>query len=466
MKLPKIFIFLFLIILINTDDKEIKIDFSNTLTTNSDYTVERNTVILSKEDIVYNLTGTSNNYNIKVSASCSIILNSLKLSSPSFAPILIEENKVVNINLTGESTLSDKSSNQNEGVIYLNEEAKLIINGEGILNISPNKHMGIFGKESSSLIVNGGTINIKSNANNVGGIYLSKEIIFNDGNYNFNIDINVLNNINPPSAIDSNGFITIKKGKYDIISGEGKGIKTESYLYIGNDDDNTNENLELKIETRNKGIEAKRIEILSGNISITSYGDGINAINDQCNINCTGNCDCYMKIEGGKIYINSGEDGIDSKGDIFINNGKLIVFGASSGDNQPIDKDGLLKISGGIVLAGGSPILRGVKANTTQTEGVYIKHINMGDIIEILEGINNRRTIIKVEAPKAVEFLYFSFSEKNFIMELNGVKVDTNSTSIFDVIQPDSTQNIFFDNNSFFIGLSNIFFVLLAFILF
>ena len=461
MKLPKILIFVFLIILINT--YSIEIDFSNTPTTNSDYTVERNTVILSKED-VYKLTGSSNNYNIKVSSSCSIILDSLTLSSPSFAPILIEENKVVNINLNGESTLSDTSSNQNEGVIYLNEEAKLIIDGKGILNISPNKHMGIFGKESSSLIVNGGTINIKSNANNVGGIYLSKEIIFNDGNYNFNIDINVLNNINPPSVIDSNGFITIKKGKYDIISGEGKGIKTESYLYIGNSGDN-DKDLELKIETRNKGIEAKRIEILSGNINITSYGDGINAINDQCNVNCTGNCDCYMKIEGGNITINSGEDGIDSKGDIFINNGQLVVFGASSGDNQPIDKDGLLNISGGIVLAGGSPVLGGVQANTTQTEGVYVKHIDMGAKIEFYEEKGNTQ-IIEIKAPKAVEYLYFSFSEKNFIMKLNDVKVDTNSTSIFNLKQPDSTQNMFLDNNSFFIGLSNIFFVLFAFILF
>ena len=36
---------------------------------------------------------------------------------------------------------------------------------------------------------------------------------------NFNIDIKAVNNINPPSSIDSKGFITIKKGNYDIISG-------------------------------------------------------------------------------------------------------------------------------------------------------------------------------------------------------------------------------------------------------
>ena len=324
--------------------------------------------------------------------------------------------------------------------------------------------MAIFGTESSSLIVNGGTINIKSNANDVGGIYLSKEIIFNDGNYTFNIDIKALNNINPPNAIDSKGFITIKKGKYNIISGEGKGIKTESYLYIGNIGDN-DEDLELKIETRNKGIEAKGIEILSGNINITSYGDGINAINDQCNIDCKGNCDCYMKIEGGNININSGEDGIDSKGDIFINNGKLIVFGASSGDNQPIDKVGLLNISRGIVLAGGSPALGGVQANTTQTEGVYVKHIDVGAKIDIYEE-NTNKIIINVKAPKAVEYLYFSFPEKNFYMQLNGAKVKTNSTSIFKGLQSDPSQNLVDDsNNSFFIGKSNIF-ILLVFILF
>ena len=116
-------------------------------------------------------------------------------------------------------------------------------------------------------------------------------------------------------------------------------------------------------------------------------------------------------------------------------------------------------------MAGGSPVLGGVQTNTTQTEGVYVKHIDIGAKIGFYEEKGNTR-IIEVNAPKAVDYLYFSFAEKNFIMKLNDVKVDTNSTSIFNLKQPDSTQNMFLDSNSFFIGLSNIFFVVFAFILF
>lgn len=46
-----------------------------------------------------------------------------------------------------------------------------------------------------------------------------------------------------------------------------------------------------------------------------------------------------MKFKGGEIKIISTEDGIDSDGDIFITGGKIIVYGASSGDDQPIDQD-------------------------------------------------------------------------------------------------------------------------------
>ena len=141
------------------------------------------------------------------------------------------------------------------------------------------------------------------------------------------------------------------------------------------------------------------------------------------------------------------------------------MFGASSGDNQPIDKVGLLNISRGIVLAGGSPVLGGVQANTTQTEGVYVKHIDVGSKIDIYEE-NTNKIIINIKAPKAVEYLYFSFPEKNFYMQLNGAKVKTNSTSIFKGLQSDPSQNLVDDsNNSFFIGKSNIF-ILLVFILF
>ena len=248
MKSSKLLIMLFIILLIKSDDI-IKIDVSNILSTTDDYIIERNTIILSK-NIPYDITGNTNIYNIKVSSSCKITLNSLIISSPIYPAILIEENKEVNLILKGKSKLSDTKSNQYEGVIYLNEESKLIISGEDLLTIKPNKHMAINGAESTSLIVESGEININSTATDVGGIYLNKEIIFNNGIFKFDINIKTLNSINPPNAIDSEGSITIKRGKYYINSGQGKGLQAKTYIYIGNIQDNNDDaldNLELAV---------------------------------------------------------------------------------------------------------------------------------------------------------------------------------------------------------------------------
>ena len=460
MKNTKIIIFFFLLSFIKAQDP-IEIDLSSNLETTFYYTVEEKTIILSIDNGNYKLSGTSNIYNIKVSSSCTINLNSLTLASPASTPILIEQNKIVTLILFGVSSLADTALNQNEGVIYLNKEAKLTISGEGILNIQPNKHMAINGTESTSLIVNSGTINILSTAIGVGGIYLRKEIIFNDGIYNFNINIKTSNDEKPPHAMDTEGSITLKKGQYNIISGEGKGLQAETNLYLGTKNDD-NSNLKLNIETSNEAIEAKGIEIYSGTINILANGDGINSANDACNSNCKGNCDCYMKFEGGIIQINSEEDGLDSNGDITISGGQLIVVGASSGDNQPIDQDGLLSISGGTVLAGGTSSMGGVQATTTQAAGVYVKHVDAGAKLSIYN--ENNEKIIEVETPKAVEYLYFSYPGQSFTMKINDNQVETSDPSTVQGQRPGPSNKPDGEkpNNSYYIGLSN-FLILFAF---
>ena len=61
----------------------------------------------------------------------------------------------------------------------------------------------------------------------------------------------------------------------------------------------------------------------------------------------------------------SGEDGIDSKGDIIIKGGNINILASNDVDYQPISQDGLLSITGGTVFAAGSA--HGVScAETTQ----------------------------------------------------------------------------------------------------
>ena len=88
--------------------------------------------------------------------------------------------------------------------------------------------MAINETEDTSLTVNEGpTINVESTSSTIGGIYLRKEINFNNAMYIYNCP-NGKNH-----AIDTEGTIKLVKGKYSLTSGNGKGIQAEKYLIIG-----------------------------------------------------------------------------------------------------------------------------------------------------------------------------------------------------------------------------------------
>lgn len=231
MKHLKFYLIPILILSINGDI--ININIGNSISTQTDYSVSENSVTLTTEGGEYELTGIGA-YNFIVSKSCTINLNNLSLGAPTTAAILIKENCDVSLVLKGTNNLADTTNNENAGVIYLNEGAKLTISGDGILNIEPNKKMAINGTVSTSLIVNGGAINIKNTKSiNVGGIYLREGITFKNGEYNFDIKITTSDEEKPCHAIDSEGSIYFEIGNYNIISGEGKGIQTEKNLFVG-----------------------------------------------------------------------------------------------------------------------------------------------------------------------------------------------------------------------------------------
>ena len=347
MKSVSIFIiFLYSTLFINIHSST-QISFS---TSGTGYTVSDNVVTITGDDS-YDLSGDDlSDKKIIVSSSCTLNFNSFNLKNTgTLTPLIISENKAVKIVLTGESTLQDSSTNENNGTIYLQKGASLTISGTGTLNIYPNKYLAINGTEETSLTVNdGATIEISSESSDVGGIYLRKAITFN----------NAILLLNCPSgshhALDTEGSITIVEGRYTLYSGNGKGIQAETNLYIGEENGN-NSNLNLIIITSNEGIEAKQIYIYSGNITITAGEDGINAAasGDECDetINCSGNCACSLTFAGGDLTLISGEDGIDINGDLTITGGNIKVFAASNSSDQPIAQDGALTITGGNIIA-------------------------------------------------------------------------------------------------------------------
>ena len=389
------------------------------------YTINDNILTITTEG-EYDLSSSQTDKKILVSCSCTLNLNSFSLSNNGYlTPLEISSGFQVQLFLEGESSLTDSTNNENEGVIYLQSGASLIISGTGKLNIHPNKLMAINGTDSTSLTVNeGATINIQSSSGNVGGIYLRSSIIFNNAIFTYSCE-NGQNH-----ALDSEGTIKIIKGTFNINSGDGKGIQSENYLYIG-EENGQNSDLTLNINTKNEGIEAKKIEIYSGNINIVAGEDGINAASsgtdcDEETVKCSGNCACYIIYKGGKMTLTSGEDGLDSNGDITISGGEIIIFASSDGADQPIDQDGLLQITGGTVLAAWSTQMGGVSGQTTQTAKIYVGTINKG--IRLIAKDNSNNEIISINTPKAANYLYFNY-QSSFTITLDGVEVTLSDPS-------------------------------------
>ena len=376
------------------------------------------------------LTGTNVDKTIIIQSSSFIYLDSVTLTSKGIT-IIIEENCQVDFILRGKSSLINSVVNENMGNIYLKEGAILKIYGQGILNLIVNKFFGLYGESNSSLEIVEGTLKIISTENSVGGIYIDGDIYFNNHNFYYEalsginpvivtngtliINSGNYNIVSKGTIFNSKNSIIINSGNYNIVSngtifnsknsiiinsgnlnisnesgeyainigkslylkGEnlnifssnGIGIHEEENIYLGIKDEDNN-NLRVNLTTFDKGLEAQRIEIFSGNISIKSENDGIGILNDYCNENpLYSNITCYIKIYDGEILINSEKNGINSVGNIYVAGGKTIIY---AGKNyHTIIESKLLKITNGIFFAGGSNGFEENNTETTQTFKMY-----------------------------------------------------------------------------------------------
>ena len=405
------------------------------------------------------LTGTNVDKTIIINSTSFIYLNALTLTSKE-SPIIIEKNCQVEFILTGKSSLINSAVSENMGNIYLKEGAKLTISGQGTLNLIVNKFLGIYGEKSSSFEMREGTLKIISTENSVGGIHINGDIYFTNSNFyfedisgenpvistnqsiiinsgNLNIISNgtvfdaqksiIINsgnlNISTESinfAINSGNSIFIKGGNINLLSSVGSGIHAGQNFYFGIKDEDNN-SLKLNINSSGKGLEAQRIEIFSGNITIESKSDGISLLNDCCKENPEyANTTCYIKIYGGDILINSEKNGINSVGNIYIAGGKTIIY---AGKNySSIVETQLLKITKGIFFAGGAKGFEENITETTQTFLVYNKSLAANSVISIYD-TNKLASDIKLK--KDIDYFYINYPS-NYELKIDEYKKETN----------------------------------------
>lgn len=117
---------------------------------------------------------------------------------------------------------------------------------------------------------------------------------------------------------------------------------------------------QITIAQSYEGIEAQRITIAGGNVSVKSSDDGLNAAggNDSSGF---GWYDMFSSdgvssivISGGTLYVNAEGDGIDSNGDLAVSDGVIVVSGPTNSGNGALDYNGTATITGGTVIAAGA----------------------------------------------------------------------------------------------------------------
>lgn len=232
------------------------------------------------------------------------------------------------------------------------------------------------------------------------GLKANGDLIINSGM--FSID-------SSDDSLHSDSNVYISDGTFEISSGD-DGIHADTKVIISGG--------EITILKSYEGIEGKSIDIAGGIISIVASDDGLNAASGNDGSGFGGrpgaggfaaDADCYIKISGGQIIINSSGDGIDSNGNVYVTGGETYVSGSTRSADGALDYDGSAAITGGIFVAVGS---RGMAQNfgTSSTQGSMLVNLSSGQNANTCVSLVDEAgdIIILYEPPKAYDSIVIS----------------------------------------------------------
>ena len=286
----------------------------------------------------------------------------------------------------------------------INEENINLNNYESNINITKGGEYNISGSFNYSLIVNS-TEKVILNLKNVS---INSEITASIANINTGELV-----INLPSGTTS----TLKdKGssEYDgCIYSSGKlTIQGDGKLYVyGNQEEGEG------IATTDNDI-----TINGGEIYIESADDGLNAGGDNGGT---------ITINDGNIYIKASGDGIDSNKNLIINGGKVYTMGSSIGGDAGIDTDGSFEINGGEVIALGSDMLQIPDKSSKQRYASFTLNSKISKDSTISLKDSNDKEIISFTADEDFKTLIMSNSDLTtgtYYIYVNGEKTEYSKT--------------------------------------
>ena len=292
------------------------------------------TALTISEPGTYLLTGSCADGSVKVkkgTVGVTLILSDLSLTSSTTAPITCGKSSVVTIAAAEgtTNTLTDAAQNNDteypdntdaeNAVIKGKDGAQVVLCGSGSLTLNANGKNGIKSGTTDSETAQDASLTIRE-------LTLTINAPVND-------------------AINAEQFLNVESGTLTLDAAD-DALHCDLVMNIGADG---TDGPTLTITNAYEGIEAAALNIASGSIDITCQDDCLNAGNGSLT-----NYDFEINISGGTIraYTTAG-DGFDSNGTMTISGGDIEVWTANTADNQPLDADGGITVTGGTVLAAG-----------------------------------------------------------------------------------------------------------------
>lgn len=353
----------------------------------------------SQEGICYVVTGTTNDGSLTINgkADFEIELNNADITNTRSTALDIESKYKAFLVLAGSNRLTDGTTADDSHKGALFAKGKLLISGDGSLDVYGTYNNGIHGK-SNIVIDKGVNLYVKSTANH--GIKAGDDMYINGGIINVEVSAPGAKGINGDIDININGgrttVVSTANGQWDdedletkasagiacdsvftMNDGEiymkstgsgGKGLKadweayinggkvriittgglyfsdgtTESHNYTGNtdnlDDAYSSSPKGIKIGTKNEhGV----LTITDGDIMVRTTGNNAEGMESKGTLDIT----------GGTVLISAHDDAINSSGDLTISGGTVVAVGTN---NDGIDANGNMYLKGGTIIAFGA----------------------------------------------------------------------------------------------------------------
>lgn len=137
--------------------------------------------------------------------------------------------------------------------------------------------------------------------------------------------------------------------------------------------------------------------------------------------------DMVFEMNGGKLYVNAGGDGLDSNGDVVMNGGTVTIDGPEDDGNGALDYNSSYKMNGGTLIAAGSSGMSMTPSEGQNSVNVYLDNTYSDTNIVIKDSQGNEL----VNYTPAKKFSSFVYSGSNlttgetYTVYANGEQVET-----------------------------------------